>query len=280
MTGASEPAPGTLYVVGTPLGNLGDLSTRARDVLARVACVAAEDTRRTRTLLTHCGIRTTVVRYDDHTHDRVAPKLLARLAAGASVAQVSDAGMPGLSDPGVRLVNAAREAGFPVAVVPGPDAVSTALVASGLPTVPHTFHGFAPRKPGQRNTLLRALAPGTHVFYESPERTPALCAALAAAWPTSDVAVCRELTKRYESVIRGTAAVVADRVRAGVRGEVVVVVHRPASADAPVSDAALRRAVAEQRAAGIDKKTAVKAVAAEFGVPKRRVYALTVADPA
>lgn len=206
----------------------------------------------------------------------MAPRLLARLERGDDVAQVTDAGMPGISDPGTALVNAAREAGIPIEVVPGPDAVTTALVASGFPSVPFTFHGFAPRKPGDRKRVLGALSAGTHIFYESPERLPAFAKAVAAHRPDADVAICRELTKQHEEVLRGGAREIAVDVAEGVRGEVVVLLYLPEHAAAAVSDATLREAVTELTEEGVDRKSAVKEVAARYAVPKRRVYSLTI----
>ncbi len=269
---------GTLYIVGTPIGNLGDMTHRALEVLRAVPCIAAEDTRHTRKLLAHFDIHAELVRYDAHTHDRAAPRLLARLAKGESVAQVTDAGMPGISDPGVALVNAARDAGYAVEIIPGPDAVSTALVASGLPTVPYTFHGFPPRKAGARARLLAGLLAGTHVFYEAPARVAGLLASIADVQPDAPLAVCRELTKKFERVARGTAATVLAETEGGERGEVVVVLHVSASPAAAVDDATLQAALAQRLSEGAEKKAAIQAVAKAYSVPKRRVYALTLGD--
>lgn len=243
-------------------------------MLRGVQCIAAEDTRRTRKLLTHFAITAELVRYDDHTHDRAAPKLLARLVAGQDVAQVTDAGMPGISDPGVALVNAARDAGHTVEIIPGPDAVTTALVASGLPTVPYTFHGFAPRKAGARAALVAALSPGTHLFYESPGRVAALLQSIAEAAPHAELAVCRELTKKFESVTRGAPAEVAAAWTGGERGEVVVVLYVASNPTPAVDDATLEAAVAARVLDGQDTKAAIQHVAKAYRVPKRRVYAL------
>lgn len=244
-------------------------------MLRSVDCIAAEDTRHTRKLLTHFDIRCELVRYDEHTHDRAAPKLLQLLGEGRSVAQVTDAGMPGISDPGVALIAAAREAGIAVEVIPGPEAVTTALLLSGLPTAPYTFHGFAPRKGADRRRLLAALPPGTHVFYESPVRATALLETVRETWPAAPVAVCRELTKKFERVTRGTAAEVLAQTGEGERGEVVLVLYAAEPAPVPVEDATLRAAVDTLVQSGIETKRAVKQVADTYGVPKRRVYALT-----
>lgn len=236
-------------------------------------CIAAEDTRHTRKLLTHFDIHCRLVRYDEHSHDRAAPKLLALLGEGRSVAQVTDAGMPGISDPGLRLGQIARAAGYTVEIIPGPDAVSTALVASGLPTVPYTFHGFAPRKKGERARLFDALSPGTHVFYESPARVQKLLESVVAALPAAEVAVCRELTKKFERVARGTASDILEQTAGGERGEVVVVLHVEHTPE-EIDDATLRAAVQRMVDEGLSTKLAVKHVADEYRVPKRRVYAL------
>lgn len=241
-------------------------------MLRSVDCIAAEDTRHTRKLLTHFDIRADLVRYDEHAHDRAAPKLLRLLSDGKSVAQVTDAGMPGISDPGLRLANAARETGIPVDVIPGPDAVTTALVASGLPTMPYTFHGFAPRKKGDRTRRLESLSPGTHVFYESPARVIRLLESLADVLPDADVAICRELTKKFARVSRGRARDLLDATEGGERGEVVVLLHVATMPAAAVTDDALREAVQRRVTAGLSTKEAVRQVADEFQVPKRRVY--------
>jgi len=244
------------------------------DTLRSVSCIAAEDTRHTRKLLTHFDIRAELIRYDDHVHAQVAPKIIARLRAGQSVAQVTDAGMPGISDPGIALANAVRAADLPIQIIPGPDAVSTALLASGLPTVPYTFHGFAPRKKGERARTLGDLSPGTHVFYEAPTRVSSLLEHIADVLPCAQVAVCRELTKKFESVARGTAGEVLRAADAGERGEIVVVLYVPPQMPSQVDDRVLEIALRALIEDGVSRSDASKRIAAEYGVPKRHVYAL------
>jgi 16S rRNA (cytidine1402-2'-O)-methyltransferase len=219
--------PGTLYVVGTPIGNLEDLSLRALRVLREVALVAAEDTRSARTLLRHHDIGTPITSYHDFTGPGKTRRLVDRIGAGEDVALISEAGMPGISDPGFTLVRDAVAAGCPVTCVPGPSAVLTALVLSGLPL--HAFHyvGFLPRKPGERRRLLSRLAQETDtvICFESPHRLrSALRDVTEAFGPDRPVAVARELTKRFEEVVRGTASEVEERFLQGeVRGEFTLV---------------------------------------------------------
>jgi 16S rRNA (cytidine1402-2'-O)-methyltransferase len=219
--------PGTLYVVGTPIGNLEDISLRALRVLREVALVAAEDTRSARTLLRHYEIPTTITSFHDFTGPGKTRRLVDRIEAGEDVALISEAGMPGISDPGFTLVRDAVAAGCPVTCVPGPSAVLTSLVLSGLPV--HAFHyvGFLPRKPGERKRLLARLAEesDTVVCFESPHRLrSALRDVVGTFGPDRPVAVARELTKRFEEVVRGTTTEVQARFEQGeVRGEFTLV---------------------------------------------------------
>lgn len=218
---------GTLYVCPTPLGNLKDITLRVLETLREVDLIAAEDTRHTRKLLTHYGISRPVESYHGHNERAKAAKLVERLERGASVALVSDAGMPGISDPGHRLIVACLQAGLRVEVLPGPSAIVTALVASGLPTDHFTFLGFAPRKSGARRRLLEEIAESgeTAVLYESPHRITALMEQLADVMPDRPAALARELTKKFEEVRRGTAAELAASVKdAPPKGEMVVVI--------------------------------------------------------
>jgi 16S rRNA (cytidine1402-2'-O)-methyltransferase len=227
----SAPAAGggRLLLVATPIGNLGDLSPRAREALANADVVACEDTRHTGALLARLGLpRRRLVSCHEHNERQRLPLLLAALAAGETVAVVSDAGTPLISDPGFPLVRAALAAGHRVEAIPGPSAVLTALAVSGLPPLPFTFGGFPPSKPGRRRAFYRRLAtaPGTLVVYESPHRLARSLADAATELGDRPAAVARELTKLHEEVLRGALAELAAEVdrRGGVKGEVVVVI--------------------------------------------------------
>ena len=263
-------------VVATPIGNLGDLSPRAVEALATADVIACEDTRHTRKLLTHAGVTgRTLVAVHDHNEAAAARQLLERLDRGERVALVTDAGMPGIADPGERLVAAVAAAGLPVEVVPGPSAVVAALVVSGLPTSRFSFEGFLPRKGAERAERLAAVAAErrTTVLYEAPHRLRAAVADLArACGPARRVALVRELTKVHEEVWRGTlGGAVAHVEEREPRGEYVVVVDgAPPPAPADASD--VERALAERLAAGDDKRSAIAAVATALPVPKRQVY--------
>jgi 16S rRNA (cytidine1402-2'-O)-methyltransferase len=218
---------GTLYVVGTPIGNLEDVTLRAIRILREADLIAAEDTRVTRTLLTAHQISTPLVSFHEFSGPARVQRLVDRLATG-DVALVSDAGMPGLSDPGYPLIRAALSAGIEVVPIPGPSAILSALVASGLPMHAFTFHGFLPRKSGERARLLASLADATHshVVFESPHRlVSALRDIVAALGPDRPVAVERELTKKFEEIVRGTAAEALTRFEARApRGEITIVI--------------------------------------------------------
>jgi 16S rRNA (cytidine1402-2'-O)-methyltransferase len=241
MRAASEASPqsplrpGRLYVVATPIGNLEDITLRALRVLREASLIAAEDTRRTRGLLAHYGIRTPLTSYFEHNKLRRGPALVARLLAGERVALVTDAGTPGISDPGFHLVRLARAAGVPVVPVPGAAAVTAALSAAGVPGDRFVFEGFLPVKPGRRLGRLRALAALGRpvVLYESPHRLAGTLEALAEVFGSAEVVLGRELTKQFEEFRHGTAAELLDAVRAaGVRGEVTLVVNPAARAEA------------------------------------------------
>jgi 16S rRNA (cytidine1402-2'-O)-methyltransferase len=227
VTGSAAPdASGRLVVCPTPIGNLRDVTLRVLDTLREADAIACEDTRRTRVLLDSYEISGRLVSFHEHNERRRAGELVARLRAGETVALVSDAGMPVVSDPGYVLVRECIEAGVAVEVLPGPSAVPVALVASGLPADRWCFVGFLPRKRGQRERLL-AEARETLVAFESPHRLAATLDMLAALDPLRRVAVCRELTKLHEEIARGTAAELAERYRARpARGEVVLVIGR------------------------------------------------------
>ncbi|HWH33367.1 MAG TPA: 16S rRNA (cytidine(1402)-2'-O)-methyltransferase [Egibacteraceae bacterium] len=267
---------GRLVVVATPIGNLEDLSPRAARALSEADVVAAEDTRRTRVLLDHIGVRVPMVSHHEHNEDQRIPELLARVEAGDVVAVVSDAGVPGLADPGFRLVRAAVERGLAVEAVPGPAAAIQALVLSGLPMERFVFEGFLPRKGVARRERLAALAaePRTMVLYVSPHRAADDLDDLAGALGAErHGALGRELTKLHEEVWRGTLAELADRARDGVRGEATLVVAgAPATGPAELTDEQLAALVHERMAAGLSRKDAAAEVARATGVPKRSAY--------
>lgn len=270
-----------LSVVGTPIGNLDDLSPRAATALLEADVVACEDTRRTAGLLRHVGSGAPMVPLHAHNEAARAAELCARMLAGAHVALVSDAGMPLVSDPGARLVRAAADAGIAVTVVPGPSAVTAALAASGLGEgAGFVFLGFLPRRAAERAALAERLTglDVPAVAYESPQRLPASLAALAQAFPDRRVAVCRELTKRFEEVVRGTAAEVAGRFTEAPRGEITVVLG-PAAPDAgdDAGDDALRAGISLMLDAGMGAGRAAEAVAALGAAPRNRAYRVAVA---
>ena len=268
---------GRLVLCGTPIGNLEDMSPRAVDALRAADVVACEDTRRTRKLLSHFGIpaRALVV-LNEQTERRKAPEVVAEIAHGRTVVLVSDAGMPGLSDPGYRLVRACIDAGLEVGVVPGPTAVVTALALSGLAPGRFVFEGFLPRKPGDRRKRIESLAsePRTIVLFESPHRIEATLEDLRAVLGDRRVALARELTKLYEEVLRGSLSEVAAALREKPpRGEITLVVEgavRDHKVEPPADELAARaRALME---AGVDRKEAMARVAEAAGVPRRKVF--------
>jgi 16S rRNA (cytidine1402-2'-O)-methyltransferase len=273
---------GLLLLAGTPIGDPQDAPPRLATVLTTADIVAAEDTRRLARLTAVLGVVPSgrVLSYHEHNEVRRTPELVAELVAGATVLVVTDAGMPSVSDPGFRLVQAAVEAGVRVSAVPGPSAVLTALAVSGLPVDRFCFEGFLPRKGGERARALAALAAErrTMVFFEAPHRLAATLEALAQAFgPARPVAVCRELTKTYEEVVRGSAAHALAWARAGeVRGEVTLVVQGAPDAE-PADPASLVPEVQELCAKGRRLKEAVAEVAERHGVPKRELYAAALA---
>jgi 16S rRNA (cytidine1402-2'-O)-methyltransferase len=276
-----DTGPGTLIVAAAPIGRPGDASPRLASALAGAAVIAAEDTRRVRRLAAALGVTLagrTVSYYDDVEQERVAG-LLASLRSGDDVLLITDAGMPGVSDPGYRLVAAAAAAGLRVTVLPGPSAVTAALAVSGLPSDRFCFEGFPPRRDGPRARRFAELAaePRTLVFFEAARRAGATLAELAAAFgPDRRAVVCRELSKTHEEIRRGTLGELAGWAADGLLGEVTLVV---AGRDqAPAMDAAAAAAeVAAREAAGTPRKEAIAAVAAESGLPRRDVYNAVVA---
>jgi 16S rRNA (cytidine1402-2'-O)-methyltransferase len=270
--------PGTLAVVATPIGNLGDFTRRAIDSLTDAAVIACEDTRVTAKLLSAYGIHTPMLAYHEHNAARVRPQLIERLKQGQIVALVSDAGTPLVSDPGYRLVQAAIAEGIPVTAVPGASALLTALVLSGLPSDRFLFAGFLPPKGAARRTEIRGLAavPATLIFYEAPQRVAAVLADLLAMLGPRPAAVARELTKKFEEVRRGGLDELATHYATAdqPRGEFVILVGPPGS-DAGASemtDADIDKAL--QAVLGTHSvREAASLVAAETGLPRRTVYA-------
>jgi 16S rRNA (cytidine1402-2'-O)-methyltransferase len=271
---------GRLSVCATPIGNLGDVTLRVLDALRTADLIAAEDTRITRRLLARHGIETPLEPYHAHNLERRTPALVERIAAGARIALVSDAGTPGVSDPGAHLVDACLATGVAVEVLPGPSAIITALVASGLPTHAFYFGGFLPRKSGERRTRLQSLArlDATLVFYESPRRVAATLDAIAEVLPSRDAAMARELTKLHEEVARAPVAELAARLAGReLKGEVVLLVGPPPRGErATIDPDAVRARLHELQEAGMARSAAVKEVAADLGLPRNDVYRIAL----
>jgi 16S rRNA (cytidine1402-2'-O)-methyltransferase len=266
-----------LILAGAPIGQTGDASPRLREVLGTADVIAAEDTRRLKRLASDLGVTLAgrVVSYYDANESARAEELLEALRQGRTVVVITDAGMPGVSDPGYRLTRLAVEAGVRVTALPGPSAVTTALAVSGLPSDRFCFEGFPPRKPGERARRLADLAgeERTMVFFEAPHRLRACLAAMAEAFgPDRDAVVCRELTKTYEEIRRGTLAELASWAEGEVRGEITLVVAGRTPDDAPPDMAALVDEVARREASGVPRKNAIADVARGAGVPKRNLY--------
>jgi 16S rRNA (cytidine1402-2'-O)-methyltransferase len=261
-----------LAVCATPIGNLEDVTLRVLAELGAADLVLCEDTRHTRTLLERHGIEARLLSYHEHNEAARTAELLPRLEAGERIALVSDAGMPGINDPGARVVRAALEAGVPVTVLPGPSAVETALVASGLVGERYQFLGFLPRGASALGALWEELrrTEWPTVAFESPRRLPATLRSLAGADPERPTAVCRELTKRFEEVVRGTAAEVAERFLEPPKGEITLVIGAGRALE-PDADAAVA-AVAELVEAGVSRKHAAELVARLTGIARNRLY--------
>jgi 16S rRNA (cytidine1402-2'-O)-methyltransferase len=258
-----------LVVCATPIGNLEDVTLRVLEALRTADSVLCEDTRHTRTLLQRHGIDARVLSYHEHNEAARTAELLPRLEAGETIALVSDAGMPGVSDPGARIVRAAIDAGVEVTVLPGPSAVETALVASGLVGERYQFVGFLPRGAKVWGDLVGV--PWPTVAFESPQRLPATMRSLAEFDPAREVAVCRELTKRFEEVVRGTASDVAARFPEPPKGEITLVVGPGAGVDVAEEGVALA-AVAELVEAGVPRRRAAELVARVTGIARNRLY--------
>ena len=275
--GPRRPHPGVLYVVATPIGNLEDVTVRALRILKEVDLIAAEDTRHTRKLLAHYAITTRLTSYHDHAEATKTPKLIALLHAGKNVALVSDAGTPGISDPGYRLVNAAAEAGLRVVPVPGPSMVTALLSVGGLPTDRFAFEGFLPAKQSRRRRVLHALRrePRTLVLYESPHRLLDCLADLAAELGDRRVVVGREVTKQFEEILRGPISEVAATLgQRRVKGEVALLVEgwhgEEELAAGPSAEDLMRQLLAD----GTALKEAARTVGETCGLSGREAYAL------
>lgn len=268
--------PGTLYLVATPIGNLADISFRAVETLKNVDLIACEDTRHTRKLLNHYGISNRLISYHKHNERERAAELLTRLERGDSVAVVSDAGTPGINDPGHVIVRQAVEAGFAVVPVPGPVAYVAAVIVSGLPTDSIFFGGFLPSRQGERRKRLAQVKeiPATLVFYDSPHRIARSLSDCLEILGDRAAAVVRELTKIHEEAIYGTLKELTARVsNASVRGEFVLVIDR-ARQDIGQGDGGgfIAERVTELEASGMDPKAALKAAAKEFGISRSEAY--------
>ncbi|MFW6638861.1 16S rRNA (cytidine(1402)-2'-O)-methyltransferase [Nocardiopsis algeriensis] len=281
MVAGNGTVQGTLTLAGLPIGNVEDAPPRLLRALEEARIIAAEDTRRLRQFATRAGVRlggaqgARVVSYYDANESRRTDELLEDLREGRDVVVVTDAGMPGVSDPGYRLAAACADEGIRVTAIPGPSAVTTALVVSGLPTDRFCFEGFPPRKGLASHLAELAGERRTMVFFESPHRIAATLAAMAEAFGADRrAAVCRELTKTYEEVRRGGLGELAAWAAEGVKGEVSVVVEGMRPAAAAASDEDLAAAVAALEEEGVRRKEAIGRVAREAGVPKRRVYDL------
>jgi 16S rRNA (cytidine1402-2'-O)-methyltransferase len=277
LSAEAEPIAPGLYVVATPIGNLKDVSFRALSVLAAADAVLAEDTRVTKTLLAHYGITTPLVAYHEHSSEALRERVIQRVREGQALALVSDAGTPLVSDPGYKLVQAAIAEGLPVTPIPGPSAVTAALVVSGLPTDRFFFEGFLPPKSAARRTRLAELAmiPGTIMLFEAPHRLPEMLADAASVLGERQAVVARELTKMFETVRRGTLPELAAAFAAEgpPKGEIVVLIGEATKAmQAAESDAVLDDRI-RAALASHSIKDAAALVADELGVPKREVYA-------
>lgn len=269
-----------LRVCPTPIGNLGDITLRVLEALKAADLIAAEDTRRTRQLLTHYGISKPLVSFYEHNELNRLPDLLERLRRGEEIALVSDAGMPGICDPGYSLISAALKQGLEIEVLPGPSALDTALVASGFATDSFVFLGYLPRKPGELAKALSFIGAQnrTCVAYESPHRLAKTLAAVANVLGDKQVAVCRELTKKFGEVSRGTAGELAAKLPEKVKGEIVLVFGgTEESVSEPSEDKGLEAAIRGMLAEGISARRASELLAQATGASQNRIYKLALA---
>lgn len=275
----SDPNRAVLHVCPTPIGNLGDISPRCVATLRSVDVVVAEDTRRSRQLLTALGLSKPLISLHRHNERQRIPDLLGRLERGQSLALVSDAGMPGISDPGERLIRAAIDAGFAVSALPGPMAAVLALVLSGLPAGRFAFEGFLPSRPAQRRAMLESLRDErrTLIFYEAPHRVVAMLKDIREVFGDRQVAVCRELTKLYEEVTRGALdEIIGGLDSAEMRGEFTIVVAGAPAEDIAVSVDSLRTEALGLMDQGHSRREAAAMVARRYRASRREVYALTL----
>jgi 16S rRNA (cytidine1402-2'-O)-methyltransferase len=266
-----------LAVCATPIGNLDDVTLRVLDELRAASTILCEDTRHTRKLLERHALRTSLLSYHEHNEAKRTAQIVPRLEAGERIALVSDAGMPGISDPGARLIEAALAAGVEVHVLPGPSAVETALVASGMAAERFLFVGFLPRGAGALDALWAELARWSDpvVAFESPQRLPAALRSLASAQPERPVAVCRELTKRFEEVVRGSAADVARRFEEPPRGEITLVLGAVGT-DVPKDGEEALAVVRELVDAGLPRRRAAELVSRLTGIARNDLYRRTL----
>jgi 16S rRNA (cytidine1402-2'-O)-methyltransferase len=282
MSNDAPLAPG-LYLVATPIGNLEDITLRALRILRTADKIACEDTRQTQKLLNHFSITTPTVSYHMHNERGRSEELVNALREGARIAVVSDAGMPGIADPGEEIVRSAVAAGIPVFPVPGANAVLSALTASGLPSERFAFHGFLPSKAGERRSALEALhaslktqpQAGTQIYYETPHRIVETLADVEAVFgPNHPIALAREITKLHEEFLRGTASEVRTRVtaREGIRGEMVLVLSGILATEQAEATVRLADQVRRLIGNGISEKDALKQVAKELGIGKSEAY--------
>lgn len=278
---------GKLAIVPTPIGNLGDITLRAVDALRAADAILCEDTRVTGKLLAHLGVEKPLVRLDENTIRERTEGILGRLSTGEQLAYCSDAGMPGVSDPGMHLVAAARQAGLPVEVLPGASAATTAYVASGFACTRFLFAGFLPRKDGERRIALEDVRnlDAALIFYESPHRLAGTLKAIADAFPHRRVAVCRELTKLHEEVKVGASSAVAEEFAARaeaapIKGEVAIVVDGPAAQEVQETQAQAsldaQEAAGSLIAEGVRPKEAAKQLAAQFGISRNAAYQMAL----
>ena len=283
MSDEKSVAGATLYLVGTPIGNLEDITLRALRVLKEVDVIACEDTRETQKLLNHYAIATRTTSYHEHNEMTKSAELVKQMQEGASVALVTDAGMPGISDPGYRLIALAIRHHVPVVPVPGASAFLAALVAGGLPTDSFRFSGFLPAKRGERRTVLETIktSPRTQVFYEAPHRiVETLDDIVEVLGESRHVVVAREVTKLHEEFVRGRAAEVLENLKAreAVKGEITLLIAKAeeqdtrGAADAPVRPSVRQRVEQIMKVENVDEKAALKKVAKERGVSKSEAY--------
>lgn len=277
---------GTLYLCATPIGNLGDMTFRAVEILKKVSLIAAEDTRHTRKLTSHFDIHVSLTSYHEHNKKTKGPELVAKLLAGQDIALVSDAGLPGISDPGEELVRLAISAGITVTPVPGACAALTALVASGLPTGGFLFVGFLPKATAARRSRLQAVGnyPETLLFYESPHQMVKTLGEMQAVLGDRQAVIGRELTKIHEEFRRALLSELAESFQdQPPRGEFVIVVAGrdaetkiPDNETARITDDSIRQEVARRIDAGANKKDAIRQIASQWGLSRRRVYQLAL----